>query len=87
MEPLNASHCNALKARGIKVAVLYTTYLPLPKDGFYKKWIAPFQKEIPTQMQSCATEGYYFEVSPTDGISEAMDVLFRKIVGRVRLTS
>ena len=87
MEPLNASHCNALKARGIKVAVLYTTYLPLPKDGFYKKWIAPFQKEIPTQMQSCATEGYYFEVSPTDGIGEAMDVLFRKIVGRVRLTS
>ncbi len=87
MEPLNPSYCNTLKARGIKIAVLYTTYLPLPKDGFYKSWIAPFQNEIPTQMKSCASEGYYFEVSPTDGISEAMDVLFRKIVSRVRLTS
>jgi hypothetical protein len=86
MEPLDTHYCDVLKARGIKVAVLYTTYLPLESNDFYKSWIKPFQAEIPTKMQACATEGYYFEVTPSDGITEAMDMLFRKIVSTPRLT-
>jgi hypothetical protein len=37
-------------------------------------------------MQACASEGYYFEVSPTDGISQAMTALFQKVVQAARLT-
>ena len=79
-EPINTKYCEALKQRGIKVAVLYTTYLPLPSDGWYNSWIKPFASQIPTNMQSCASPGLYFEVGMNGGISDAMTALFQKIV-------
>jgi hypothetical protein len=86
-EPLKPADCAALKSRGVTIAVLYTTYLPLPTNGWYNSWIAPFQNEISTKMQSCASPGFYFEVSPTDGISDAMDALFKKAIAKARLVS
>lgn len=86
-EPIVTSFCESLKARGIKVAVLYTTYLPLPTNSWYNTWIRPFQDEIPKRMQACASPGLFFEVSPSQGIPEAMDALFRKTLSYLRLTS
>lgn len=86
-EPINASYCDALKKHGYKVAVLYTTYLPLPTNNWYNDWIKPFQNEIPARMKDCASDGLYFEVSPSQGISEAMSALFMKIVSTPRLSS
>ncbi len=37
--------------------------------------------------QACSSPGYYFEVSPTDGISQAMNTLFQKAVSTARITS
>jgi hypothetical protein len=37
-------------------------------------------------MQSCASPGFYFEVSLTDGISEAMTAFFQKVVTAARIT-
>lgn len=94
-EPLKASLCTALKNRGIKVAVLYTTYLALPTNSWYMSWIDPFNQgpygpsvnsQIAANMQACASPGYYFEVSPTDGIAQAMTALFQKVVQAARLT-
>jgi hypothetical protein len=85
-EPLNVSYCTTLKNRGVKVAVLYTTYLPLPTNAWYNTWIAPFASQIATNMQSCASPGLYFEVSPSQGISDAMNALFKKAVAQARLT-
>lgn len=85
-EPLNPAYCTALKNRGIKIAVLYTTYLPLPTNSWYNTWISPFQSSIGTNMQSCASPGLYFEVSPTQGIAEALNALFAKAVASSRLT-
>lgn len=94
-EPLNVSLCQTMKDRGIKIAVLYTTYLALPTNGWYMSWIDPFNKgpygpspnsEIAANMQTCASPGFYFEVSPTDGISQAMSALFQKVVRSARLT-
>jgi Flp pilus assembly protein TadG len=94
-EPLQISYCDALKKRGIKIAVLYTTYLALPTNGWYMTWIDPFNdgpyapsvnSEIAKNMQACASPGLYFEVSPTDGISAAMTALFQKAVQQARLT-
>jgi len=94
--PLTVKNCTTLKSRGIKIAVLYTTYLALPTDNWYNTWIAPFNQgpygpsvnsEIAKSMQSCASPGLYFEVSPTDGISEAMTALFQKAVQIARLTN
>jgi hypothetical protein len=94
-EPLNLATCTALKARGINIAVLYTTYLQLSTNPWYMSWIDPFNagpfgpspnSEIAQNMQSCASPGYYFEVSPTQGISDAMNALFKKAVSQARLT-
>jgi hypothetical protein len=95
MEPMLASYCDALKKRGIKVAVLYTTYLALPTNGWYMSWIDPFNdgpygpspnSQIAKNMEACASPGFYFEVSPTQGIAEAMTALFQKAIQQARLT-
>jgi len=94
--PINPALCTAIKNRGIKVAVLYTTYLALPTNDWYNTWIAPFNtgpygpspnSEIANNMKSCASPGFYFEVSPTDGISDAMTALFKKAVADARISS
>ncbi|WHO74642.1 TadE/TadG family type IV pilus assembly protein [Rhizobium sp. BT03] len=87
IEPIDTAYCKKLKDRGIKVAVLYTTYLPLPDNSFYNDWVKPFESKIATKMEECATPGFYFAVSPTDGIEEAMEALFLKIVSAPRITS
>lgn len=95
-EPLNVAGCKAMKDRGVKIAVLYTTYLQLPTNSWYMNWIDPFNKgpygpspnsEIAKSMQACASDGFYFEVSPTQGISEAMNALFQKAVAQAHLTN
>ncbi|RDJ12186.1 TadE/TadG family type IV pilus assembly protein [Rhizobium grahamii] len=86
-EPIDISFCKPLKDRGVKIAVLYTTYLPLPKNSWYNSWIKPFQNEIPTKMQNCASPGLYFEVTPTQGITDAMQALFLKVIRMPRITS
>lgn len=95
-EPLTTAICDTLKNRGVKIAVLYTTYLALPTNSWYMNWIDPFNKgpygpspnsEIAQKMQACASPGFYFEVSPTDGIGEAMNALFQKAVSTAHLTN
>jgi len=85
-EPLTVANCTTIKNRGIKIAVLYTTYLPLPTNGWYNSTVAPWASKIATNMKSCASPGLYFEVSPSDGISEAMSALFKKAVSSAYLT-
>ncbi|MBC8129043.1 MAG: hypothetical protein H7Y08_01830 [Rhizobiaceae bacterium] len=85
-EPIDTSLCQPLKDRGVKIAVLYTTYLPLPKNGWYNTWIKPFQPEIPSRMAACATPGLYYEVSANGGIVEAMNALFVKTIRTVKLS-
>ena len=94
--PIDPALCTTIKNRGIKIAVLYTTYLALPTNAWYNSWIAPFNlgpygpspnSEIAQNMQSCASPGLYFEVSPTQGISQAMNSLFQKAVADARISS
>ena len=86
MEPLNSSYCDDIKKKDIKIAVLYTTYMPLPANGWYMTWINPFASTIAKNMEACASPGLYFEVSPSQGISEAMTALFKKAVSQARLS-
>lgn len=86
-EPLATAFCQPLKNQNIKIAILYTTYFPLPTNGWYNQWIAPFQSQIGTNLQNCASPGLYFEVSPTQGISDAMNALFLKVIRTPRITS
>jgi Flp pilus assembly protein TadG len=87
--PIDPTLCDNMKNRGVKIAVLYTTYLQLPTNSWYMTWINPFNpgpwgpspnSKIAQNMQACASPGFYFEVSPTQGISQAMNTLFQKAV-------
>ena len=85
-EPIDTSVCTKIKNRDIKIAVLYTTYLPLPTNAWYNTWIGPWQTQIATNMQNCASPGLYFEVGPNQGISEALNALFKKALAEAHFT-
>ena len=46
IEAFNPTLCAAMKARGVKMAVIYTTFQPLPTNTFYTHWVQPWQDEI-----------------------------------------
>jgi hypothetical protein len=72
--------CTIIKNRGIRIAVLYTTYLPLPTNSWYNTYIAPFQAQIGPTLKNCASPGLYFEVSTNQDISAALNALFENAV-------
>ncbi len=75
-----------MKNRGIRIAVLYTVYLPLPTNPWYNQWIAPFQSQIGTNRQSCASPGLFFSVTTDGDITAAMTQLFNAAVATAHLT-
>jgi Flp pilus assembly protein TadG len=81
----NTSYCTTVKNRGIRIAVLYTTYLPLPTNSWYNTYISPFQPQIAGNMQKCASPGLYFQVSTDQDISAAMNALFQQAIATARL--
>jgi Flp pilus assembly protein TadG len=78
--------CTQLKAKNILIAALYTTYFPIPDNDAYKTLVAPIVNDIAPAIQACASPGLYFEVSPTQGITEAMEALLDKAVKQAHLT-
>ena len=72
--------CNTIKNRGIRIAVLYTTYLPIPNDAWYNTYISSFQSNISAKMQNCASPGLFYEVQTGGDISAAMIALFQLAV-------
>jgi len=85
-QPFNTSWCTTVKNRGIRIAVLYTEYLPLPTNSWYNSWIAPFQSKIGPNMQSCASSGLFFQVTTDGDITAAMQALFQQAVSSARLS-
>jgi Flp pilus assembly protein TadG len=82
----DTSYCTTVKNRGIRIALLYTTYLPLPTNSWYNTYIAPFQPQIAGNMKSCASPGLFFQVSTDQDISAAMTALFQQVVATAHLT-
>jgi Flp pilus assembly protein TadG len=78
IEPIDLSLCSALKSRSLKIAILYTTYVPLTGDHLWDTYINPFASRIGTQLKQCASDNLYFEVSPSDNLQTAMNALFVK---------
>jgi Flp pilus assembly protein TadG len=84
--PFSTTWCTTVKNRGIQIAVLYTEYLPLPTNSWYNNWIAPFQNQIGSNMQSCASPGMFFTVTTDGDITAAMQSLFAQAISTARLT-
>ena len=78
--------CTTIKNRGIRIAVLYTTYLPLPTNWWYNTYIDPFQSDISDNLQNCASPGLFYEVQTGGDISAAMTSLFQLAVQSAHLS-
>jgi Flp pilus assembly protein TadG len=85
-QPFNTAMCTTVKNRGIRIAVLYTEYLPLPTNSWYNSWISPFQSQIGPNMESCASPGLFFQVTTDGDITAAMQALFQQAVSTARLS-
>jgi len=83
---MNNSYCTTIKNRGIRIAVLYTTYLPLPTNSWYNTYISPFQPNIGSNMKNCASPGLFFQVTTDQDISAALNQLFDTAVATAHLT-
>ena len=84
--PFDTTWCTTVKDRWIRIAVLYTAYLPLTSNDWYNSWISPFQSQIATNMQNCASPGLYFSITTDGDITSAMQALFAQAVATARLT-
>ena len=88
IQPVDVSQCTALKNRNIRIAILYTTYVPLTGDHLWDTYIAPFATQIGPLLKQCASDNLYFEVSPSDDMQAAMNALFVKAANtNLRLSS
>ena len=87
-EPITPSLCTAIKNRGIRIAVLYTTYLPVPTNSWYASWIAPFQPQISTQLQSCASSSnLFYQAAIGEDLGAALSTLFNTVTNSAHLTN
>ncbi len=86
--------CAAIKARGIKIAILYTTYYPLDNGStgsWYDRFIYQFQRNGtdqigPALMNNCASPGLFYQVSVGQNISAALVTLFQMALQSSHLT-
>ena len=78
-QPADPIFCEKVKTAGAKVAILYTTFFPIPRDDNYRKYIAPWQPNISSTLRDCASPGLFFEISASEGIDDALNALFIKI--------
>lgn len=83
--------CTTLRNRGITVSVLYIPYPPInptnpnfsgDEDGKVNAIIP----NIPTNLQQCASPGFYFTASTPQGITNAMQAMFAQSLASARLT-
>jgi hypothetical protein len=93
-EPINNSLCTAIKNRNIKIAILYTDYLPVKVDTWYNTYIAPTlnvnpptNSQIATQLQACATPGLFYDAGvDSSNLSNDLVALFNSAIATANLT-
>jgi Flp pilus assembly protein TadG len=85
-QPFNTAMCTTIKNRGIMIAVLYTEYLPLTTNSWYNTYVAPYQANLASNMESCASPGLYFGITTDGDITAAMQTLFQLAISSARLS-
>lgn len=81
------TYCNDVKALGIRVGVIYTTYYELPSNKFWRRKVKPFNDQIGPALEACASPGWFFEAEEADDIDAALRRLMTMAIPRPRLTN
>jgi Flp pilus assembly protein TadG len=84
--PINPALCTTIKNRGIKIAVLYTQYLAVPTNSWYNNTVAPFQSQIATNLQACASPSMFMQAAVGDNLGTALSNLFNVAVQQASIT-
>jgi hypothetical protein len=91
IQPINGgastNYCTQIKARGIKIAVLYTQYLAVPANAFYEQNVAPFQSDIGSDLQACASPNLYYEAAIGDDLGKDLSSLFNIVAQQAALSN
>jgi Flp pilus assembly protein TadG len=93
-QPINVSLCQAIQNRGIRIAILYTDYLPVTVDTWYNTYIGtslnvnpPTNSEIATQLQACASPGLFYDAGvDSSNLGADLVSLFNSAVATANLT-
>lgn len=91
-QPINTAICDTIKNKKIRIAVLYTEYVPLSTNSWYNTYIAPFNAQAPStsdiaaNLNSCASPGLFTDVQNGGNITDALQKLFLKVASDPRLT-
>ncbi len=79
--------CTTIKNRGIKIAILYTNYLPVPANSWYNSRVAPFQSDIGPALQACASQGPFYDAAIGADLGAALSALFATVTHSGHLTN
>jgi Flp pilus assembly protein TadG len=80
--------CDAIKARGIQIAILYTEYTSesiASDEQSQKDWVNGRIPFVEPALRTCASPNYFLKVSSNGDISAALQALLRKAVSSPRL--
>jgi len=80
------NYCHDIKARGVKIAILNTEYLPVPVNGFYVQNVEPFIPKVGPALQACASPGLYAVAAIGSDLGQALSSLFQAVVRGAHLT-
>lgn len=88
IQAAHIAQCNTLKARGLRIAILYTVYLPesLTGNSWSQANVAPHLPKIAPALTACASPGLMYSVTTDEDISAKLEALFRKAVSTAHLT-
>jgi Flp pilus assembly protein TadG len=78
--------CTTIKNRGIRIAVLYLVYDPIPDNAWYAAHASAYNDQIAPTLQNCATPGLFFQVQTGDDVTAAMVTLFQKAINAAYLS-
>ena len=84
-----ASWCSAIKARGIRIAILYTEYLQssMDGDGWSQSAVVPYLYQVEPALTDCASPGLMYKVTTDDDISAALNKLFMASITNAHITN
>lgn len=87
------AQCTTIKNRGIRIAILYTQYLPesLTGDSWSQSNVAPYLPNVATALQQCASTSpagspLFYQVTTDQSITDALTALFALTVQTAHLT-
>jgi len=83
---VNTNWCETIKKRQIRIAILYTTYLPITTDSWTTQNVSQYFSKIAPALQACASPGLFYQASVNDDLSADLKQLFQTTVASAHLT-